>query len=153
MPKGKKSKGKKKKPKQATYQTPIPESKHPRWFGPTTFEGGHLSWRFCAADTGGRWSWSSVSKEWLTDIVGRLAAFEKMGQGEIKNVRSIVSVVNVVSEAKQRLRDLERDDIDTLYGWRVGAKERVWCAQYGGMMSVLWWDSEHEVYPVPKKHT
>ena len=55
--------------------------------------------------------------------------------------------------AKGRLSELQRDDIEELYSWHISSKGRLWCAEYDGMMCVLWWDPEHEVYPVPKKHT
>jgi hypothetical protein len=147
-------KGKKKKQKQAAYSPPPAPEKRPNWLGEPTFEGRHLSWRFSSADVGGPWPWPDTSSDQLKTIVGRLANFEKMGyRGGIKNVWSIVSVVSLAQSAKQRLRDLERDDIESLHAWHMGAKERLWCAEYNGVMCVLWWDPKHEVYPVPKKHT
>lgn len=147
-------KGKKKPPKQPTYHQPPAPTKHPRWLGEPTFEGRLLSWRFSSADVDGPWPWSDKSMHQLKFIVGRLANFEQMGyHGGIKNVWSRVSVVRLAQSAKQRLRDLHRDDIESLHAWRMGAKERLWCAEYDGVMCVLWWDPKHEVYPVPKKHT
>ena len=71
----------------------------------------------------------------------------------LKDIHSIVSVGGLVQSARQRLRELQRDDIETLHAWHMGAKERLWCAEYNGAMYILWWDPNHEVYPVPKKHT
>ena len=147
-------KGKKKKQKQAAYSPPLAPEKRPNWVGPLTFEGGHLSWRFSSADAGGPWAWPMVSGAYLEQIMERLAAFERMPHGHgIKSVRSIVARVKLSQPAKQRLTTLQRDDIDELFGWHIGGLERLWCAQYSGLMCVLWWDPKHEVFPVPKKHT
>jgi hypothetical protein len=147
-------KGKRKKEKKAAYSPlPTPE-KRPNWVGPPTFEGGLLSWRFSSADAGGPWAWPKIPDADLKRIMERLAAFETMPHGrEIKAVRSIVSVVKLSQPARERLSALQRDDIDSLFGWRISGLERLWCVQYSGMMCVLWWDPQHEVYSVPKRHT
>ena len=147
-------KGKKKKKKQAAYSLPPALEKRPNWVGPPTFEGGYLSWRFSSADAEDSWAWSKVSGTDLKQIMGRLAAFESIPPGrEINRVRSMVPVGRLSQPAKQRLSKLQRDDIDSLFGWHIDGLKRLWCAQYDGMMCVLWWDPKHEVYPVPKKYT
>jgi len=84
----------------------------------------------------------------------KLASFETMDYSHgIKDVLSRVSTSKLAQSAKQRLRQLQRDDVEILYAWHIAGKERLWCAEYDGMMCVLWWHPRHEVYLVPKKHT
>jgi hypothetical protein len=84
----------------------------------------------------------------------KLPHFERVcDQAGLRAIRSDVATVKLSQAAKQRLIQLQRDDIETLYAWHVGGKERLWCAEFAGMMCILWWDPKHEVYPVPKKYT
>jgi hypothetical protein len=146
------AKGKKK--KRASYSPPPPLAKRPRWIGPPTLQGRHISWRFGHADNGGRWAWSKASGASLERIMKRLATFEAVDYGHgIKDVLSRVFTNKLAPSARQRLSELQRDDVEILYGWHITGKERLWCAEYDGMMCVLWWDAKHEVYPVEKKHT
>ena len=145
------AKGRKKKP---AYNQPPPLEKKPHWIEGPTFEGRLLSWRFSSVDAGGPWAWSKVSSDSLKRIMNKLADFEKAYYDSgIKDLRSIVPTMKLAQPAKQRLRALQRDDIEILYAWRISGKERLWCAEHDGMMCILWWDPEHEVYPVPKKYT
>jgi len=55
----------------------------------------------------------------------------------------------------KRLVELSRDDLERLFSFHLGGKERVWCADYRGegVMFILWWDPDHTVYAVKKKNT
>ena len=57
------------------------------------------------------------------------------------------------AEAKQRLRDIKLDDIDTLWSFRMSGAGRFWCLKHENIYSLLWWDPNHEVYPVSKRNT
>ena len=72
----------------------------------------------------------------------------------LRDVRSIVTFERLEPEAKARLKELGLDDVEQLYAWHVGNKERVWAMEHNqGMMCVLWWDPEHTVYKVTQRHT
>ena len=45
------------------------------------------------------------------------------------------------------------DDVDELYQLRVTGAERVWGIRSGPLLRLLWWDPNHEVYPVMKMGT
>jgi len=141
--------------KQANFKQPPPLEKRPRSLPKPTFEGYCLSWRFSFADAGGRWAWpTGTSNNSLKQIMDKLPHFERVcDQAGLRAIRSDVATVKLSQAAKQRLIQLQRDDIETLYAWHVGGKERLWCAEFAGMMCILWWDPKHEVYPVPKKYT
>ena len=95
-----------------------------------------------------------MSGDSLKRIMDKLPEFERACRhSDLKNVRSTVPTARLAPQAKQRLKELQRDDIEFLHAWHISGNERLWCAEYEGMMCVLWWDAKHEVYPVPKKHT
>lgn len=148
------SRKKTKKKKQPAFSLPPAPEKRPGWVGPLTLEGRHLSWRFSAADKGGKWAWSKAVGNTLKEIMAKLAEFEKLDYASgLRTICHPIQTISLSRPAKQRLLELQRDDIETLHSWRIGAKERLWCADYQGMMCVLWWDTDHEVYLVRKKNT
>lgn len=55
--------------------------------------------------------------------------------------------------ARDRLAELRLDDVDELWRFRFAAKRRVWGIRDGRVMKVLWWDPDHQVYPVEPKNT
>lgn len=142
-----------KKPVVAASPTP---KKRPIWFGPTPHEGRAISWRFSTADAGGPFSWSNLPPDRLPYVLGKLSDFERMDQNALRECRHTHALPDSVSgEAWKRLCDTSRDDLERLFSFHLGGKERVWCADYAGegVMFVLWWDPEHAVYAVKKKHT
>lgn len=52
--------------------------------------------------------------------------------------------------ARDRLKEIEFDDVEELMSFRIAGAHRVWCVQSGHIMRVLWWDPNHQVYVVPK---
>lgn len=62
-------------------------------------------------------------------------------------------VGKVSKDAKQRLREIGLDDRDTLFSFRLSGKQRLWGYREEAVLYILWWDPEHTVYPVAKKHT
>ena len=64
----------------------------------------------------------------------------------------LVDVQNLSKEAQDRLKKLEILT-DSLIQLRVGGTKRIFGLIEDGVMSILWYDLNHEVYPVEKKHT
>lgn len=90
----------------------------------------------------------------IGDIIQKLREFETLKHDSgIKNYLSVVALDKIVPEAFKRLRDIKKDDADSLHGWHIQGKQRLWCIEHEGTMCVLWWDPEHQVYPTPKKYT
>ena len=147
MPKHKKNK------KVVVAVAPAP-TKRPLWRGEPTFEGRHLSWRFSSVDLQGSWAWTNVPADSFQRIMHKLPDFERLcTPSDLKNVLHSISVDKLGKAARDRLGELQHDDIEELHGWRVSGRQRLWCAAYDGIMYVLWWDPKHEVYPVAKKYT
>ena len=112
-------------------------------------------WRFSGADRNGDFAWSS-----LDDPASYKRVLEKLHEFETMTERDIglagchaVDVSGCCDQAKSRLQEIELDDLDQLYSFRITGAERVWCRTLGNLMLVLWWDPEHRVYPSKLKHT
>ena len=89
----------------------------------------------------------------LHEVMAKLAEFETMSIGDLHSAGSShdVAVRLLTREAKRRLEEIERDDLDELYSFRIQARERVWCVKHENIMLVLWWDPNHEVYAVRQR--
>jgi hypothetical protein len=61
--------------------------------------------------------------------------------------------VQLEPEARKRLTELKIDDLDTLWQLGDGNKPRVWGMRHGRVFALLWYDPDHTVYKVEKKHT
>ncbi len=129
--------------------------KKPKLAGPPSIDGRYLAWRFSNADLEGPFSWGQISDADRQTVWNRLREFEKMTVNELKSAGShhSVSQQNMSRNAKDRLRELQMDDLEELHSFRIDGKARLWCIKHENIYAVLWWDPEHKVYPVSKKHT
>lgn len=103
---------------------------------------------------GGPFSWSEMQRHELPGLIDRLRLFENMDWREIERQRSSHSMPATVicKAARDRLEELELE-VETLYQLQVAGRARVWGLRLGSAVALLWWDPEHKVYPVEKKHT
>ena len=62
-------------------------------------------------------------------------------------------VDKICKEAQRRLEQIHLDDYETLYQLQIEGIERLWGIRDENVLNILWWDPEHKVYPVEKKHT
>lgn len=132
-------------------ETPSPRKAVPSYVGAATHEGHHVVWRFSAADKAGPWPWQVIDDKNLREFLNRLPSFETADYRDRRELMSIHPQASLSKPAKERLLEIKRDDQERLISFHVGKKERVWCTEHGGMMCVLWWDPNHEVYPTAKK--
>jgi hypothetical protein len=102
------------------------------------------------------WGWHTLTNAEVAFIREKLAFLEQKSWSDIlivaKKQNHLVPVNNLCSKAQARLRALNIN-VDELLSLRLGSKERIYGILDQGVMSVLWWDPVHEVYPVEKKHT
>jgi len=113
-----------------------------------------IAWRFGKCDVEGcTWSWSAVPSDELAQILTRLKELESRTWKEIlldKTNGSIeASHENIAAEAKARIAD-RYGDVDTLWKLRVDGPGRIWGARIGHVFHIMWWDSRHTVYPMPR---
>lgn len=59
----------------------------------------------------------------------------------------------IAREAQKRLKEKELDDLEMLYSIRLSGKERIWGKRENEAFYIIWWDPNHTVCPVQKKHT
>ncbi len=112
-------------------------------------DGGPLAWRFSMSDCEGPYRWDALTPEKHHEVIGKLHEFEKKNWEEIKRGGSHpVKIADCCKDARDRLEKIERDDFEALMSFRLTGTERVWCIQSANVMSVLWWDPDHQVYPV-----
>ncbi|MCI0572640.1 MAG: hypothetical protein L0Y66_17950 [Myxococcaceae bacterium] len=140
-----------KKPKKPVIAVAPPSGKQPRIaVNPDMHEELKPVWRVQLLDLGGPWGWSRVQAPALVDIQRRLASFETMTWNEIRKQKScgFISVSAVCKAAQERLMETHQDDTEQLYKLRIDQSGRVWGIRDRNVLKLLWWDPEHEVYPM-----
>lgn len=113
-------------------------------------------WAFVIVDLGVPWCWSRMDGATIAEVLGRLKHFESMTWSEIEagtGSHLIRDHGGLSKAARDRLQEIEQDDTDTLFSLRIGGKSRIFGIREGGVLRILWWDPEHEIYPSRKKHT
>lgn len=133
----------------------LPTPKTPHWLGPPNIENQHLAWRFSKADLSGPYHCSNFSLPDLQQMWDRLRAFEGMNYSALRKAGSLhpILVSQMSRDAKERLKELELDDIDAMYSFHIDGPCRMWCIKYQNIFSILWWDRNHGVYKVRKRNT
>jgi hypothetical protein len=115
-----------------------------------------ISWRFSRVDRDGSWkcSLSSLSEDKVKDVVRKFKEFDSMTWAELKGKdHHNIPVTNISKDARKRLVEIKRDDIDTLFSIRLCGVERIIGVREGDVFNILWWDPFHLVCPSKKKHT
>ncbi|WP_372174435.1 hypothetical protein [Xanthomonas axonopodis] len=114
-------------------------------------------WQLTLMDFDGPWGWHLVDRDQLRDEVhSKLKNLESMTWGEIAqaaggrsqgNNSHFVSVDKLRRDARQRLEQIGREDIDELFSIRLTGTCRIWGERDGRVFRVLWYDPRHEVCP------
>ncbi len=107
---------------------------------------------------GGPWGWESCTpEEILTTVVRRLHAYEERTWGQLlgDTLRNHqIPTSEIVRAAQRRLQEAWGEDLpDHIYSLAVDGKKRIWGIKQGTCYRVLWWDPDHEIYPVEKRRT
>ncbi|MEN2710026.1 hypothetical protein ACQKOH_16175 [Sphingomonas sp. NPDC092331] len=116
------------------------------------FEDGHpLAWRFGQVDKAGPFAWDIHPFDKFHEVVHKLIEFEDKNWNEITaNGSHPIETSQLSTQARSRLIEIERDDLDYLLSLRLSGPNRVWCVKTGHIIRPLWWDENHQVYPVKK---
>jgi hypothetical protein len=139
-----------KKPKQPFVATAVPRQEPRAANDPAEVRGRHPVWRVKCADLEGPFGWKRASQHDLLKIFSKLKDFETMTWREIECVPSngYMETASLGKEAQSRLREIGRDTQDTLFKLRVTQAGRLWGVRYEHVFDFLWWDPEHQVYPM-----
>jgi len=70
----------------------------------------------------------------------------------ISNQNHPIDVAKLCKGAQKRL-EARQIDASILVSLRCTAKERIWGIRVENVLSLLWWDPNHAVYPVAKQNT
>lgn len=90
----------------------------------------------------------------LKAILAKLAQVETMTWAELLSTGSHpISVTDISRAARQHLGELGLEEVEELFSLRLSGRERVWGIRDRHRFKVLWYDPDHTVYPVEKKHT
>ena len=116
-------------------------------------DGSTFSWRFSQGDRSGPWAWTAIATDALhREIIDRLANHETMSFDEIRKAGShwidLYELNKQNKEVGKRLEAIRQDDVDGLFSFRINKAGRVFCIRRSQVMSVLWWDPRHEVWPM-----
>lgn len=135
-----------------------PQGKHARSLVPIPAQDDFPAWQFRHLDGQGEWCWTKLTSVDIPVVLSRLREYETMTWGEIFNNDATgtheVPIGQLCRDAQKRLTDLKLDDLDVICSIRITAKARVWGFRRGERVChLLWWDPDHTVYPVEKKHT
>ena len=138
---------------QLPSDTPTP--KVPVYLGSPNLEGLHITWRFSSADITGPFSCGQLTHYDFKNFWNRIRAFERMNSAQLKADGSNheVPITNISRGAKARLKARKLDDVTAVYSFRIMGACRLWCMRHENILSVLWWDPSHGVYPVGKRNT
>ena len=115
------------------------------------------SWRFSLADIqeDSPWKWPSPNDPRFNEIYVKLLSFEKMTISQLfgghNNHR--VSVDKICSDAQKRLKQINLNDYEELVSIRLNGAQRIWGVEERGIISVIWDDKFHQVYPSKKFKT
>ena len=144
------------KKKPVARETPT-AGKHPvAVVDPGAVNTERVSWRLSNLDLdGSSWSWRLLAPARVHEVHQKLSDCEQLTVGQLINRPGTKSIPvdSICKEARDRLVQLEKDDLDQLWELRFDGKGRVWGTMTGHVFSPLWWDPDHTVYPVGKKHT
>jgi len=141
--------------KQPVVPDNILTPKIPHYLGTPNLEDRHLAWRFSNADLNGPFKCGDFTHDEFTQLWDCLRAFEKKNIAQLRKAGSFhrTPTPNLSKKAKDRLQEILLDDIDVLYSFHITGTRRLWCMRHENILSILWWDKNHEVYPTPKKYT
>ncbi|MGR2680062.1 hypothetical protein [Chromobacterium haemolyticum] len=102
-------------------------------------------WRFSSVDLGGPFPWPKGSTEEL-EILSKLHEFDSMRWTEIEGAKHhSISVDRLSRDAQKRLEEIQQNDIDELFSFRLTGPKRVFGIRLNGTVKLLWWDPEHKV--------
>lgn len=112
-------------------------------------------WQIGSIDLSGPFGWGGVDRKLLLgEILPKFKSFESMKWREILGHNSHeIRIVDLSRAAQRRLEELKILDIEQLISLRLSGRKRVWGIKMQETLQVLWWDPEHQVYPVQKRHT
>jgi hypothetical protein len=112
-------------------------------------------WRIAFVDYEGPWGFNNVNDvDVLKDVLNKLKDYEGMFWREIEGHENhSISVTSICRDAKHRLSEINKEDYQDLFSFRLNGKHRLWGIKERDAFYILWWDPDHTVCPSIRKHT
>jgi hypothetical protein len=112
------------------------------------------AWRVKRLEMVDPFGWHNMTSEQIHEIRVKLSNFETMTWGEIIGPQNHpIGVGDICKEARDRLSAMMLDDVDELFSLRLMGTQRIWGILEHNVLTVLWWDPNHQICPSPKKYT
>jgi hypothetical protein len=115
------------------------------------------AWRVSRLEVQEPYGWHVLNEKTLHSIREKLKQFETMTLNQIfvvgKKNNHAIPIRDLSAAARKRLTELRMPDVEELYTLRLSAKERLWGVLTQNIISLLWWDPNHEVCPSELKNT
>lgn len=147
--------GRNKQVKSISLASPTKDPK--RTSDPTSYYNINPSWRISRIELVDPYGWHTLDIVSIASIKTKLSYFETMTWREIlldsKKQNHFIDIYKLSPLAQARLKDICQDDIDELVSLRLTGTQRVWGIWETGVLNLLWWDPNHQVYPTQKKNT
>ncbi len=139
----------------------IPDKKIPRV---PSEDDSFFCWSTNYADLSDReWGWGRIDLPYFfREIVPKLTRFGEFTWKELigNNLVHFHSFDGIDKEAQKRLKELVDNGVipedwygEDLTSIHFTGRKRIWGIKDGKRFHLLWWDPDHSVYPVRKKHT
>lgn len=111
------------------------------------------AWQVGCMDIDGPWGWKKIDQEFFfQQILPKVQNFEKMKWTEILGRNNHeVKIWQIGKKAQKRLSELKLDDNEVLVSLRLTGPQRLWGIKFKSIFQILWWDPEHQVYPIKQK--
>ncbi|MCL2913027.1 hypothetical protein L2725_04405 [Shewanella corallii] len=127
--------------------------------------GSQMTWCTKLSDLEGDWEWGEPRQwsedEWEDEILRELGALSKLtwseiakmetGEGKRKKRRKRhhpQPISSIIPEAQERWKELDLEQFDTSYRFRLGGAKRAWGFQCGAHFYLVWYERNHQIYPV-----
>lgn len=118
------------------------------------------SWRFSRMDKeSDRWSPVDSNNCFLDNILAELSGFEGLTWAEIEQAAGgrthgtnnhFENISELISDAQKRATELHILE-DQMFSLRIGGQRRLYGLLNDGIFTLIWYDKNHEIYPVSKK--
>lgn len=150
MGRGKQNKGQRRRPRREFEPT---EAKRPKSKAVADWLNERLQFTFDSFDYRMQWGSDKSQHSCVASACDKLRSFNKQKWSEVRTSGNShpIAVDNLCKEAKDRLLVRQVEDIDEVWSVRINKKQRVWGIRRGAILDVLWWDPEHQVYPMDIK--
>ncbi|GJC07027.1 hypothetical protein ACB288_20440 [Aeromonas taiwanensis] len=123
-----------------------------------------LTWCTSITDIEDAWSWGEPrnwsDEEWQGEIIREMVLLSDLTWSEIARMETgegkkrkrrkrhhPQQVDSITPEAQKRWRELDLNQFDTAYRFRLGGTKRIWGIQYGSHFYMVWYERNHLIYP------